>query len=86
MLRTIEPSRGRATSMEACTPPLMNVTWLIVHSMMSCPANVAMARYSPLMRSEGMPTMAPISAAMRPPASRFTGHGEPSRLARLAAV
>ena len=38
------------------------------------------------MRSEGMPTMAPISAAMSPPASRFTGHGEPSRLARLAAV
>ena len=44
LLSTIEPSRGRATSMEACTPPLMNVTWLIVHSMMSCPASVAMAR------------------------------------------
>jgi hypothetical protein len=33
--RTIGPSRGRGTSMEACTPPLMNVTWLMVHSMMS---------------------------------------------------
>ena len=44
LLSTIEPSRGRGTSMEACTPPLMKVTWLIVHSMMSCPARVAMAR------------------------------------------
>ena len=35
-----------------------------------------MARYRPLMRSEGMPTIAPISAAMSPPASRLTGHGE----------
>jgi hypothetical protein len=30
--------------MDACTPPLMKVTWLMVHSMMSWPASVAMAR------------------------------------------
>ena len=38
------------------------------------------------MRSDGMPTTAPTAAAMSPPASRFTGHGESSRVARLAAV
>ena len=38
------PRRGRGTSIEACTPPLMNVTWLMIHSMMSWPARVAMAR------------------------------------------
>ena len=39
------PNRlGRGTSIEAWTPPLIHVTWLIVHSMMSCPARVAMAR------------------------------------------
>jgi len=54
--------------------------------MMSCPASVAMARYSPLIRSDGMPTIAPISAAISPPAMRFTGHGEPSLTAKLAAV
>src|SRR5260370_36155154 len=64
----------------------MNVRWLIVHSMMSWPASVAMARYSPLIRREGIPTTAPMSAAMRPPARRLTGHGEPSRAARGAAV
>ncbi len=83
---TIEPRRGRGTSMEACTPPLMNVTWLMVHSMMTWPARVAMARYRPLMRREGMPTTAPTSAAMSPPASRLTGHGESRRMARFAAV
>ncbi len=40
----IDPSRGRATSIEACTPPLMKVTWLMIHSMMNCPARVAIAR------------------------------------------
>ncbi len=38
------------------------------------------------MRKDGIPTMPPITAAINPPASRFTGHGEPRRLARLAAV
>src|SRR5438046_2066725 len=38
------------------------------------------------MRSDGMPTTAPTRAAMRPPATRFTGHGESRRVARLAAV
>ena len=37
-------SRGRGTSIDAWTPPLIHVTWLIVHSMMNCPARVAMAR------------------------------------------
>src|SRR5256884_2614207 len=45
LVSTMEPRRGRGTSMDACTPPLMNVTWLMVHSMMSWPARVAMARY-----------------------------------------
>jgi len=32
---TIVPRRGRATSIEACTPPLMNVNVVDGHSMMS---------------------------------------------------
>src|SRR4026207_1935645 len=64
---------GRGTSIEACTPPLIHVTWLIVHSMMSCPARVAMARYKPLMRSDGTPTIPPISAGRRPPGSGAAG-------------
>src|SRR2546426_9330193 len=83
---TYGPRRGRGTAMDAWTPPLMNVTWLIVHSMMSCPASVAIARYKPLMRSDGIPTIAPMSAAMSPPAMRLTGHGESRRVARFAAV
>jgi hypothetical protein len=77
---------GRGTSIDACTPPLMKVTWLMVHSMMSCPARVAIARYRPLIRRDGMPTMAPTMAAMRPPSTRLTGHGHPNRTTRLAAV
>ena len=42
--RPSSPAAAAATSIEACTPPLMKVTWLIVHSMMSWPARVAMAR------------------------------------------
>ena len=32
------------TSIEACAPPEIAGTWLMVHSMMSWPASVAMAR------------------------------------------
>ncbi len=43
--RSSWPKRlGRGTSIEACTPPLIHVTWLMIHSMMSWPASVAMAR------------------------------------------
>jgi hypothetical protein len=37
-------SRGRGTAIEAWTPPEIHVTWLMVHSMISWPASVAMAR------------------------------------------
>ena len=40
----VPEERGRGTSIEACTPPLIQVTWLMIHSMMSWPASVAMAR------------------------------------------
>ena len=35
---------GRGTSMEACAPPEMAGVWLMIHSMMSWLASVAMAR------------------------------------------
>ncbi len=60
--------------------------WLMIHSMISWLASVAMARYVPLMRRLGMPTMAPISAAIRPPAGSVSQNGKPSFTARLAAV
>ena len=67
-------------------PPDTHGTWLIVHSMMSCAASVAMARYRPLMRSEGIPTSAPISAAIRPPAGTAIQNGASSLVIRCAAV
>src|ERR687887_165343 len=50
-----------------CTPPLIQVIWLMHHSMMNCAARVAMARYSPLIRRDGMPKNAPTTAAIGPP-------------------
>ena len=41
-------------------------------------ASVAIARYRPLMRSEGMPTSAPISAAISPPAGTVIQNGASS--------
>ena len=46
------------------TPPEIAGTWLIVHSMISWPASVAIARESPLMRRLGMPTRTPNSDAI----------------------
>ena len=60
--------------------------WLMIHSMMSWLASVAMARYSPLIRRLGMPTMAPIKAAISPPAGSVTQNGRWKCTARLAAV
>ena len=67
-------------------PPEIHGTWLMVHSMMSWPASVAMARYRPRMRRLGMPTTAPTAAAISPPAGRVTQNGRSRRTARLAAV
>jgi hypothetical protein len=66
--------------------PACRRTWLIVHSMMSCAASVAIARYSPLMRSDGMPTSAPIAAAINPPAGTEIQKGACSLVIRWAAV
>ena len=47
---------------------------------------VAMARYRPLTRSDGMPTTIPPSMATKPPASRFSKNGVPSRVSITATV
>src|SRR5438094_8192995 len=81
---TYGPRRGRGTAMDAWTPPLMNVTWLIVHAIMRGPASVAVGRYKPVMGSDGFPPIAPMSAATSPPAPRLTGQAEARRVARSA--
>ena len=77
---------GLGTWIEAPAPPEIAGVWLITHSMISWLASVAMARYVPLMRSEGMPTMTPMKAAIRPPAGSVIQNGRASLVARLAAV
>ena len=63
--------------MEDWAPPLIHGTWLMTHSMMSCAARVAMARYRPLMRREGMPNRTPTSALVQPPARMPNQNGMP---------
>jgi len=70
----------------AWMPPEIQVTWLISHSMMNCAASVAIARYSPLMRSEGKPTITPTSAVTTPPAGMPTQNGAPYTVPSFAAV
>ena len=82
----IPNSSGGGTWIVASLPPEMNGTWLIVHWMINCAASVAMARYSPLMRSDGMPTSAPISAAIKPPAGTAIQNGASSWVIRWAPV
>ena len=79
-------TEGGGTWIVACVPPDTHETWLIVHSMMSCAASVAIARYRPLMRSEGIPTSVPIAAAIRPPAGTAIQNGASSLVIRCAAV
>ncbi|KAG1319664.1 hypothetical protein G6F63_014628 [Rhizopus arrhizus] len=49
-------------------------------------AIVAIARYSPFTRNEGMPTSKPPSIATTPPPSRLTSTGVPSRSSMTATV
>ncbi|MOA19260.1 hypothetical protein D3C78_1396280 [compost metagenome] len=49
-------------------------------------AMVAIARYRPLTRSEGMPTTSPPSMATMPLASRLSKKGVPRRVSRMATV
>ncbi len=44
----------------------------------NCAAKVATARYSPLMRSDGMPNATPTAVAHRPPSSSDNSNGMPS--------
>ena len=67
-----------------CAPPEIAGTWLMVHSMIICAARVAMARYRPLIRRDGIPTIVPTSAAIMPPAGTATQNGMSSRVIRLA--
>ena len=54
--------------------------------MMTCAASVAIARYIPLMRSEGRPTTSPTSAVSRPAAGTLSHIGTPSLLTSSADV
>ncbi|MCY1528527.1 hypothetical protein D9M68_636330 [compost metagenome] len=49
-------------------------------------AMVAMARYRPFTRSDGMPTTSPPSIATTPPARMFSRKGVPSRVCMIATV
>src|SRR5574342_566523 len=66
-------------------PPVAEVQLTKTHSAITCAARVAMARYSPLMRSEGTPTTAPARQAMTPPAGTASQTGTERREARKAA-
>ena len=47
-------------------------------SQKNCAASVATARYSPLMRSDGMPNTTPTTVAQTPPSSSAASIGMPS--------
>ena len=55
---------------EEKAPPLTHFQWLMTHSMINWAARVEMARYSPLILSEGVPKKEPTSAAMIPAAGK----------------
>ncbi|MNT86857.1 hypothetical protein D3C72_2271960 [compost metagenome] len=85
-----EVSSGIPKSLAGGTlrPPVPPVNFQLAK--MKCAMNdaamVAIARYSPLTRSDGMPTMRPPTMATKPPASRFSKNGVPTRVSSTATV
>ncbi len=70
------------------SPPVPPVNFQLAK--MKCAMNdaamVAIARYSPFTRSEGMPTTIPPSMATNPPASRLNTKGVPTLVSSTATV
>ncbi|MNT68614.1 hypothetical protein D3C72_2068620 [compost metagenome] len=84
MSRSIPSMRAGGMEMPAVPPVILrlaNRKWAMKEA-----AIVAMARYSPLTRNDGIPTMMPPTMATRPPASRFNANGVPQRVCRMATV
>ena len=54
-------------TMSPITPLVMLSQWMITYVVMKCADSVAMARYRPLRRSDGMPKIRPTPEAVRAP-------------------
>ena len=75
MPSTCRPATLAAPEAESSVNHLMRRN---AQSTKNCAASVATARYSPLMRSDGMPNSTPTTVAQTPPSSSEAISGMPS--------
>ena len=79
------PSRAGGTASPE-VPRVSHSQWRNTYSRMNCAARVAIARYKPLSRSDGMPKNAPTPAVTIPASGIASQNGRCARAARIAAA